>query len=67
MMARWIYTMDGRPAYYQGGADIYAPDGRRAFWVREGWWHSMTEKPRYYVDVDHIFEAGRPVFYYAEE
>jgi hypothetical protein len=62
--ARWIFSKDGKPAFYRVADDIFTPNGSRQYWISETWWHSSSG-PTYYESDDWIFSKdGKPTFYY---
>lgn len=65
---RWIYSKDGKPAFYRVGNDIFSPGGDRSYWISENWWHSPSG-PAYYEadDGEWIYsQEGTPTFYYGD-
>ena len=62
---RWLYTMDGMPAYYQSGECIYSLSGKPEFSVAGGRWHSAAGGPApYYVSDNWVYTLdGKPAFY----
>ena len=68
LTTRWIFTEQGKPAYYQATARIYNTEGKYSFWVDEGWWLRVPDgHPSYYISDDWVFTPdGKPVFYYKD-
>ncbi len=69
MNTRWIFTQDGKPAFYNDGGNIYSPKGARVYWVSDTWWFRQGDAyPEYYESDGWVFtRQGRPAFYYEKK
>ncbi len=64
---RWLYSVDGRAAYYQDGGYICANEGACAFSVSDGWWYAIKGgAAAFYETADGwIYTCdGKPAFYF---
>lgn len=63
---RWIFSVNGQPAYYQDGEYVYSKNGTCEFSVSGGWWHPIRGgAPAYYLSENWIFTSdGKPAFYF---
>ena len=70
MPTRWIYDTAGKPAYYQEGKNIYAPQtGTCEFYENGGWWYRMQGcgAAAYYVSKEWVYTPdGKGVFHYGD-
>lgn len=66
---RWIYHMNGSPAYYQKENTVYTADSKPAYNVSGGWWYAYPVGPAtYYINGNTVFNiGGQPVYYYYRE
>jgi hypothetical protein len=64
--ARWIFSSSGGGAsFYRIEDNIYAPNGRRLYWVSGTWWHSSETGATYFESGDWIYSKdGKASFYY---
>lgn len=65
MQSIWFYDTSGTPAYYQQGDNIYAPNGRFAYYESNGWWFSADGgSGDYYISGKWIYSKdGDAAFY----
>lgn len=69
MPVQWIYSTDGKPAYFQRELYVYEASGeQREFINREGCWYSLSDgRLSYTVRESWVYTpAGKPVFYYED-
>jgi hypothetical protein len=69
-MERWIYTPQGKPAFFQQDEHVYTPDGRYAYWEDNNWWFRVGDgMASFYMDDDHKWlftPSGQPAYYYGD-
>ena len=67
MATRWLYTPDGKPAYYVKGEWLFShPDGKPAFYIKENWVYTREGKPTFWIEDNWLYEhpAGRKSLYF---
>jgi hypothetical protein len=67
MSDRWLYTPNGKPAYYQQGKYLYtAQGGTCEYYEQDGWFYEMAAgKAAYFVQENWVYTAkGQATFYY---
>lgn len=63
---RWIYTHEGRPAFYQEREFIYTTTGQAEYLVRDGWWYEVKGgAARYWTQDNWVYTVqGSAAFFY---
>jgi len=64
---RWLYTTDGKPAYYQREGYVYSAQTHQCeFFVEDGWFHRMGGgEAAYYTEDNWVYDLkGKPAYYY---
>jgi len=67
MATRWLYTPDGKPAYYEEGKWLYShPDSKPTFYIEKNWVYTREGKPSFLIEDNWLYEhpAGRKSLYF---
>jgi hypothetical protein len=67
MADRWLYEVDGSPAYYQQGEFLYHARTHTAeYFQRERWFYAIGGSPAFFVQDNWLYTtSGIPIYYYS--
>lgn len=66
--ARWLYDLNGTPAFLQRGDTIFR-GSQSVYYISDGWWFPMSGGPgEFYISEGWVFtKSGKQAYYYSDD